>query len=553
MENQNPADDVPLDELRALRRLSLGVDELLEVSLKRRETLQQTLARCLPRVLELCEAKAITLRTQDEELRTRTWSRGELGTADELGLLSGLPGVRGWGVSRQGEDTLVAQPLDVAGTEVGAVGMLFEGDQTGPCEALRVRRRVHAFAEQLDTVLISLHTAAEKHHLILDVNTLLADPVFETGMDRAVEALAQRVPLPGMAVVFRDAVKADHLHYRLYENGQLKAASGVRPDAMLAQAVAQSGLQLIAAHDDTLRRAVAPDRATEAVLISGARTAPMGKIVVWSGPEGFSTYTLDLIRVLASTLAQRLVDYNRERIHLSQFFSASVIDALLKDPDYETRYLGPRDEAVGILFADINSFTRLCERGLESPSEIGHFVDRWSAGVVALLWKHGGVFDKMVGDCVIGLFGPPFFQGSALERMEASVRAALDIRAFTKSFETPEVRRMCEAIQLPGLGVAIGVNYAQTFCGLFGPNRQYTGFSTGMNQTARLQSLGGFREILLMLPVRDALAQSEDAGLRALVFGPLTETPVKNVAQPLRHVRIDAENGDATARAPMVG
>lgn len=108
-------------------------------------------------------------------------------------------------------------------------------------------------------------------------------------------------------------------------------------------------------------------RAVETVLISGAgETGAMGKLLVWGG-EGFSAYTMDLLRLLASTLSQRLIDYNRERIHLSQFFSASTIDELIKDPEYERRYLAPRAEEVGIFFADINGFTRICGAGTRAP------------------------------------------------------------------------------------------------------------------------------------------------------------------------------------------
>jgi adenylate cyclase len=234
-----------------------------------------------------------------------------------------------------------------------------------------------------------------------------------------------------------------------------------------------------------------------------------------------------------------LMDYNRERIHLSQFFSAEVIDELLRDPRYAEKYLTPRDEEVGILFADINSFTRISELVLESPSRIGRFVDRWSDAMVRVLWKHGGVFDKMVGDCVIGLFGPPFFRSSRVERAEAALRAAQEIQQLTQSMSSdPEVVRLAEMVKLPGLGVAVGVNLAHTYCGIFGPNKQYTGFSTGMNSTARLQSLGGFREILVMESVKQALQQSRDPALLGLSYGELTETPVKNVAQPLRHHRL---------------
>ena len=59
-----------------------------------------------------------------------------------------------------------------------------------------------------------------------------------------------------------------------------------------------------------------------------------------------------------------------------------------------------------------------------------------------------------------------------------------------------------------------------------------------MNQTARLQSLGGFRETLVMESAHQALLAHPDPALQGLTFGPLTETPVKNVAQPLKYRKV---------------
>ena len=59
-----------------------------------------------------------------------------------------------------------------------------------------------------------------------------------------------------------------------------------------------------------------------------------------------------------------------------------------------------------------------------------------------------------------------------------------------------------------------------------------------MNQTARLQSLGEFRETLVMESVRQAIEGLDALDLKALEYGPLTETPVKNVEKPLRHFKL---------------
>lgn len=526
------------EELKSLRQLNRAVDDVLEESLKARENLEQTFRRLFPELLTLTGAVGAAVTTLDEELTQQTWHVGDFG-----GIFPGtVLNESHWGARRFGSGTLVSQALDVVGLKVGAIGLLFDGDQTAPEAAGRLARALDTIAEELDTVLASVQTASEKHQILVTINHFLSNRVFEAGMDQAVRALCDKVKLPGFMLLYRDAVESGAMHYRIYKYGQLEHASNGSRHGPLDNAIRSFGPKLISSQDNTLRTVLGSARAVEAVLISGVgdNNNTLGKIMVWSGGDGFSAFTMDLLRLLAATLSQRLIDYNRERIHLSQFFSSSVMDDLLRDPDYERRYLQPRAEEVGILFADINGFTRICEQVLERPERIGKFVDDWSDEAVRILHRHGGVFDKMVGDCVIGLFGPPFFRSTLPQRAADAVRAAIDIQKFTreKMSAHPEVSRLSEILKLPGLGVAIGVNLAPTFCGLFGPNRQYTGFSTGMNQTARLQSLGSFRETLVMESAKQALETLEAPDLKQLQYGPLTETPVKNVEKPLRHFKL---------------
>jgi class 3 adenylate cyclase len=521
------------EELLQLRSISRTLDDLLEEALKNRENLDQTFRRVLPLLLPLTGASGVAVRTMDEELAEHTWHQGEFGGTFPGNWLA----EKRWGAHAMPKGTWVAQALDLVGAQVGAMGLFFDAKAQATSDGARMRM-LDAIAEELDTVLASVHTASEKHQLLMTVNRFLSNRVFDIGMDQAVLALCERVRLPGFLLLHRDAVDTGALHYRLYRDGRLETSSGGKRNTALDAAIVSHGQTLIAKNDTQLTQALRIDKAAEAVLISGINdNATLGKILVWSNGEGFSAYTRDLIHLLASALSQRLVDYNRERIHLSQFFSPPVIDELLKDPEYEQRYLTPRDEEVGILFADINGFTKICEQVLVRPDRIGKFVDEWTAEAVRILYAHGGVFDKMVGDCVIGLFGPPFFRAERAERASAVMKAAVDLQAFTKDKMSsyPDLARLPEILKMPGLGIAIGVNLAPTFCGLFGPNRQYTGFSTGMNQTARLQSLGGFRETLVMQSVQKALETGNPALLEKWPLGPLSETAVKNVGQPLKY------------------
>ena len=85
-----------------------------------------------------------------------------------------------------------------------------------------------------------------------------------------------------------------------------------------------------------------------------------------------------------------------------------------------------------------------------------------------------------------------------------------------------------------GLAVSTGVNLAPLFVGVFGPNENFTGFSAGMNNTARLQAQAARDEILVMQGAIDCLP----AGHR-FQFGEAREGKAKNVAEPLRFRRLE--------------
>jgi class 3 adenylate cyclase len=80
-----------------------------------------------------------------------------------------------------------------------------------------------------------------------------------------------------------------------------------------------------------------------------------------------------------------------------------------------------------------------------------------------------------------------------------------------------------------GLAVSTGVHLAPLFVGQFGPNSNFTGFSSGMNNTARLQGCATRNEILVMEEAITALPDGH-----GFAFGEARAMAVKNVAEPLR-------------------
>ncbi len=522
------------EELRELLALNAFADELLEECVRDRLSLKGSMDHFLPRMAQRLGARGAVLLTRDEALNQAAFAIGELGTDDAWTLLAD----RLEGVHEVAGGVLLCQELDVGGVKVGRLGFLF--DSLG-CRADLAQARLDIVAEELDAILSTVQTASEKQQLIEQLNRALSNRVFEAGVDEAVATLSRSVSFQRLVFVWKDAVEPTALYYRMYRGAQLEFHSDGRPHPGLEAAIREQGTELLSPDRHRLRVVLGIDGALENVLVSGVTKADwLGKVLVQAGPGGFSTFALDLVRLLGEMARERLVDHNRERRHLSQFFPAGVISALLREPAYQEKFLSAREERVAILYADINSFTKLSEQVLENPSSVGSFVDEWSGGAVDILWKHGGTFDKMVGDCVIGLFGPPFYREPAEERAVRALRAAAEMMAFTVRFGEEKLKdklsRHPEFVR--GLGLAIGVNLTPACVGLFGPNQDLTAFSSGMNATARLQSQAGFREMLAMDTVVDAVHRRPEA--KEFVFGEPAEAAVKNVLKPLRFAKFHA-------------
>ena len=71
-----------------------------------------------------------------------------------------------------------------------------------------------------------------------------------------------------------------------------------------------------------------------------------------------------------------------------------------------------------------------------------------------------------------------------------------------------------------------------------GPNRDFTAFGREMNNTARLQGIASFREILVMEEVKKVLFDNGSPLAEKIQWGEVSSEAVKNVKDPLRFYRI---------------
>ncbi len=520
------------ERLQQLLWLINDVDQLIEHAMIQRAPLSEAMPRALDRLLNYIPAHALTARVRNEDGEEVEFTRpaGVDVMDDQMDDLMAQLQDKSSHCGESGHGMVYSQRLDMSVEFLGGVVAHFESTHNAE-EREHTQRALFHWAEIVDNYIASIRDAAIKQQALERISDGFKHPILETALDHAIEALGEFVQFDSLAVVCQsgEVLERSSYSYRLIIDTDTTYSSSVDADPRVQVLVDNAVHRMLRQElvDDVLEEVGMRSAHMDDIPITGLDgRRVVGRIVVGT-TQRLSPYESNIVDRFADYLRQRVVDFSREWRGLSRTFSKSVVEELMREPSYRERFLAPREEDVAVLYTDIAGFTRLSEQILKSPAEIGHLIDRWSRYVVDIIWETGGVFDKMVGDCVIGLWGPPFYRESPAQRCEAALEAAARIRNYTALLahdpEFPELHERGVEI-----GVATGINYCPMFVGLFGPDENFTGFSSGMNNAARLQGLAESGEIFCMQHVVDAIGDETR-------FGEARSGEVKNVAAPLRY------------------
>ncbi|MDH5490345.1 MAG: adenylate/guanylate cyclase domain-containing protein [Myxococcales bacterium] len=516
-----------LEAAKRVRRLIVATDEALEAASRARAPLDRALGRLLPLAAEELGARGMLVRTYDESLALHDFRHGDTEGVDGATFQQALNA--GEVPPEVAARETLSMRLDVAGEDFGVALAIFDRAlEAGEREALL--ELLEAWAEVLDNYLDAIAHARQKHRIIQALSDALREPILDRGIALAVKVLAETISVGEMLLVFHH--EDDHagttLSYKRVRGGEITHDSGAPRDAALHGTLRDEAASFLGGEDSRLLERFGLVDAPEEILINGVRDRRVvGRLVMTNEAREFNTFDRDLLASFADFLRQRIVDFNREWKQLSLCFAPQAVERLLRVEGYAEALLSPQEREVAVLFCDISGFTRISEQVLRRPPLIGALINHWSAAVVQILWETGGVFDKMVGDCVIGLWGPPFFEEEPATLCARALGAAERIRDITKTLNDGVAMPELANLETP-IGVATGLNYCPLFVGRFGPNEDYTGFSSGMNNAARLQGVAERDEILCMEEFVSALGLPER-------FGPPLAAKVKNVAEPLRY------------------
>ena len=186
--------------------------------------------------------------------------------------------------------------------------------------------------------------------------------------------------------------------------------------------------------------------------------------------------------------------------------------------------LGGAKRRVVVLFSDIRDFTSLSEA--MSPDEIATLLSDYFTEMVDIVFEHGGMLDKFMGDAVMALWGAPLAREDDAGR---ATRAAVAMQRRLVHLNEDWARR-----GRPRLLAGIGLNVGDVFAGNIGSDRrlEYTVIGDAVNIASRLCSEAGPGEILIAEPLYAALA----APPPVTALAPLA---LKGKAQPVPVYRVE--------------
>lgn len=535
----------PIESVRRVHKppdpaaLAEYADRLLERCARQRTSLNETLRRFLKQIAPRLKSSAALVIIENEFCSEEqiTWK-----LPDDAPLPAKLQGrrVRRFRVA---DRLWIRHPLSVDGILLGNLVFVFEPQVEDSPDLLRC---ISAVAEQLDGILWYVLAARRKQSLLEQVTRALTLRDFRKGLRQAVRLLHRAVRFDELILMFRDDADrmGNTIDYFVFRETRCRYDSENRPWPVLDRLLDESGPAVLEPDHPGLSRLEQANGSMESLLINGIQQQDLlGKMMIAS-PRGIGIFGWDLFQVFSNVLTQRLVDYNRERRHLAHFFPPKIVRSLLADPDYYRHFLRPRQKSVVLFYADLNSFTSFCENSVSEPEIITEFINAWSTAAVSALMRHGGTFDKMVGDCIIGIFGPPYYRASTAELSWAALQTARDLVRLSDELIQCHWRRVLQCDPDHAYpGVSIAINQCEVAVGFYGPSRDFTAFGTGMNETARLEQIAGRREILLM----DSVYQSVEPRLSELpacsFAGPFKET-VRHLKNPLVYYRMQDSTSD---------
>jgi signal transduction histidine kinase/class 3 adenylate cyclase len=182
---------------------------------------------------------------------------------------------------------------------------------------------------------------------------------------------------------------------------------------------------------------------------------------------------------------------------LKRFLPQAMVNAIVEGR--KTLEDSPKSATVTVLFSDLCEFTKLSEE--MKPPQLAEVLNQYLGRMAQIIFKHGGMVDKFIGDAVMAIFGAP-------EPMEPSEQAQHAVAAALEMQEALDaLNQEWAARQLPPIAMRIGLHIGTVTVGAFGSSERtdYTVIGPAVNLASRIETVAEPGTIYISTALREHL------------------------------------------------
>ncbi len=179
------------------------------------------------------------------------------------------------------------------------------------------------------------------------------------------------------------------------------------------------------------------------------------------------------------------INEEKNIFQFSRFFSKDVVKTILKSGNPT---LGGEKKRACVIFADLTGFTSLSEK--TTPEEVVEILNYFFSSMIPIVFKNKGTLDKLMGDCIMAVFGAP------IDDRRCSFQA---VTTVLQMFEAFHLFKQNLGERYHHLKMSVGINSGDLIAGFLGSENHmnYTVIGDTVNSTQRLQSLAKGNQIYL--------------------------------------------------------
>lgn len=196
-------------------------------------------------------------------------------------------------------------------------------------------------------------------------------------------------------------------------------------------------------------------------------------------------------------LAVTEIENQKKLIFMKRYFDPKVFRMIKEKPDL----LNIQSRILTIVFWDIRGFCSLCEILKEHPTLISSFLREYFEVSSKIIFEHGGVLDKFIGDAVMALFGT--FNSKENRGKDDAINAVKSAIAVKKRYNELLNTWMQEwKLYTPhkiDIGLGCGIHTGEALVGNVGTKSrdQFTALGPHVNFAQRIESRAQKGQILV--------------------------------------------------------